>query len=151
MTTQSCGMGWGVGKEVQEGRTYVYLRLIHIVVWQKPTQYYKAIMLQLKIIIICKPFYRKKNYVPRASPTPPPPYFLIRWASQVVLVVKKSPANAGNIWDTDSIPGSGRFLGRKRQPTPVLLSGESQGQWSLAGYSPWGHKESDMTEHLSAF
>ena len=64
-------MGWGVGREVQEGRTYIYLRLIHIVVWQKPTQYYKAIMLQLKIIIICKPFYRKKNYVPRASPTPP--------------------------------------------------------------------------------
>jgi hypothetical protein len=24
------------------------------------------------------------------------------------------------------------------------------GQRSLAGYSPWGHKESDMTEELSA-
>ena len=23
------------------------------------------------------------------------------------------------------------------------------GQWYLAGYSPWGHKESDMTERLS--
>ena len=28
----------------------------------------------------------------------------------------------------------------------VFLPGESQGQMSLAGYSPWGHKESDMTE-----
>ena len=38
-------------------------------------------------------------------------------------------------------------LGRKaRQPTPVFLSGESHGQRSLAGYSPWGHKESDTTE-----
>ena len=31
-------------------------------------------------------------------------------------------------------------------PTPVLLPGESQGQRSLAGYSPWGRKESDTTE-----
>ena len=29
---------------------------------------------------------------------------------------------------------------RKRQLTPVLLPGESYGQRSLAGYSPWGHK-----------
>ena len=31
---------------------------------------------------------------------------------------------------------------------PVLLSGELHGQRSLAGYSPWGHKEFDMTEQL---
>ena len=30
-----------------------------------------------------------------------------------------------------------------------ILAGESQGQRSLAGYSPWGSKESDMTERLS--
>ena len=35
---------------------------------------------------------------------------------------------------------------RTWQPTLVLLSGEPHGQRSLAGYSPWGHKESDMTE-----
>ena len=29
---------------------------------------------------------------------------------------------------------------RKRQLTPVFLPGESYGQRSLAGYSPWGHK-----------
>ena len=38
---------------------------------------------------------------------------------------------------------------RKWQPTPVFLPGEFHGQKSLAGYSPWGHKESDMTEQLS--
>ena len=32
------------------------------------------------------------------------------------------------------------------QPTPVFLPGESHGQRSLVGYSPWGRKESDMTE-----
>ena len=33
---------------------------------------------------------------------------------------------------------------RKWQPTPVFLPGESHGQRSRAGYSPWGYKESDM-------
>ena len=31
----------------------------------------------------------------------------------------------------------------------VFLPGESHGQRSMAGYSPWGHKELDMTEQLS--
>ena len=38
---------------------------------------------------------------------------------------------------------------RKRQPTPVFLPRESHGQGSLAGHSPWGHKESDTIEWLS--
>ena len=40
---------------------------------------------------------------------------------------------------------------RKWQPTPVFLPEEFHGQSSLAGYSPWGCKESDMTERLSFF
>ena len=35
---------------------------------------------------------------------------------------------------------------RKWQSAPVFLPGESYGQRSLAGYSPWGHKELDTTE-----
>ena len=35
---------------------------------------------------------------------------------------------------------------RKWQPAPVFLPREPQGQRSLVGYSPWGHKESDTTE-----
>jgi len=30
-------------------------------------------------------------------------------------------------------------------PTPVFLPGESHGQRTLVGYSPWGCKESDVT------
>ena len=37
---------------------------------------------------------------------------------------------------------------RKWQPTPVFLPGESHGQRSLVGYSPWGRKESDTIERL---
>ena len=39
---------------------------------------------------------------------------------------------------------------KKRMATDSLfLPGEIHGQRSLAGYSPWGHKESDMTERLT--
>ena len=38
---------------------------------------------------------------------------------------------------------------RAWQPTPAFLPGESHGQRSLEDYSPWDHKELDMTERLS--
>ena len=48
------------------------------------------------------------------------------------------------------IPWVGKILrGRKWQPTAVFLPGESHGQRSLAGYSPWGCKEWDMTRRLN--
>ena len=56
-------------------------------------------------------------------------------------VVKNPPANAGDRGDMSSIPSSGQ--------SPGEGNGESQGQRSLAGDSPWGHKESDTTEQLN--
>ena len=38
---------------------------------------------------------------------------------------------------------------RAWQPTLVFLPGESHGQRSLAGYSPWGRKELDTAEQLT--
>ena len=35
----------------------------------------------------------------------------------------------------------------RRKPTQVFLPGKSHGQRSLAGYSPWGCKELDVTKH----
>ena len=45
---------------------------------------------------------------------------------------------------------SGRKEGwrRKWQPTLVFLPGKFHGQRRLEGYSTWGCKESDMTEHM---
>ena len=49
-----------------------------------------------------------------------------------------------------SAPWVGKIPWRRAwQPTPVFLPGESHGQRSLAGYSPWGRKESDTAERLS--
>ena len=42
-------MAWEGGRRFKTEGTYVYLWLIHGDVWQKPTQYYKVIILQLKI------------------------------------------------------------------------------------------------------
>ena len=50
------------------------------------------------------------------------------WETQIRLWVRKIP------WR------------REWQPTPVSLPGKCHGQRSLAGYSTWGHKESDMSE-----
>ena len=47
------------------------------------------------------------------------------------------------------IPSIQTLWRRKWQTTPVFLTGESHGQRSLVGYSPWGRKESDMTERLT--
>ena len=44
--------------------------------------------------------------------------------------------------------GVGKILWRRKwQPTPIFLPGKPQVQRSLAGYHPWDHKESNMTEH----
>ena len=51
-------MGWEVGRSFKREDMYVYLGLVYIVVWQKPTQYCEAIIFQLKINLkekSCKP------------------------------------------------------------------------------------------------
>ena len=45
-----------------------------------------------------------------------------------------------------SIPQSGRPRGEGNGYTLVFFPREFHGQRSLVGYSPWGNKESDMTE-----
>ena len=63
-------------------------------------------------------------------------------------MVKNLRANAGDVRDVGSIPGSGISPWRRAwQPTLIFLPGESHGQRSLPGYSPWGCKELDTTEH----
>ena len=154
----------GGRRKVQEGGTHVYLWLICGDVWQKPTQYCKATILQFKINYLKKK--KKKNTLPylftmqnsRSLHMINVFIFTTTWkkqgitspfhrtrASLVAQMVKHQPAmRETRVW----------FLGwkipwrRKWQSTPALLSGKSHGRRSLVGYSLWGHKESDMTEGL---
>ena len=57
-------------------------------------------------------------------------------------VIKNPPAEQETFYPwVGNIPWVGKIpWHRKWQPTPIFLPGESHGQRSLVGYSPWGHK-----------
>ena len=65
-------------------------------------------------------------------------------------VIKNLPASEGDTGDLGSTLGL-RWSpgGRNGNPLHLFLPGKFHGQRSLAGYSPWGCKELDMTEQLS--
>ena len=72
--------------------------------------------------------------------------FHYSWASLVAQMVKRVCLQCRR-------PGFNSWVGkipwrRAWQPTPVFLPGECSLTEELAGYSPWGRKESDMTERL---
>ena len=68
-----------------------------------------------------------------------------RGAPLVAQTVKNLPADAG---DLGSVPGSGRSPEEGNgNPLQYFCLENPHGQRSLVGSSPWGHKESDMTEY----
>ena len=69
-----------------------------------------------------------------------------RRTSLLAQMAKNLPA----VWETQvQSLGQEDPLEKGMQLTPVFLPGEFRGQRSLVGYSPWGLKESDMTEQLT--
>ena len=66
----------------------------------------------------------------------------------MALVVKNLPANAGDVRDTGSVSGLGRFVGGGRgNPLQYscLENPMDRGAWQ-ATYRPWGSKQLYMTE-----
>ena len=60
----------------------------------------------------------------------------------VVQLVKNLPAVQRPMFD----PWGGKIPWRRKwKPTPVFLPEKSYGERSMAGYSPWGCKELDIT------
>ena len=83
------------------------------------------------------------------------PYLSKSWQPLIVsfpggtLVVKNPPANAGDIRDMSSIPGSGRSPGGGHgNPLQYSCLENPMDKRSLAGYGPNSQKESDTTEWL---
>ena len=67
--------------------------------------------------------------------------------SLVAHMVKDQPANTG---DRGSLPGSGRSTGKGNgNPLQYSCLENPMDKTSLVGYSPWGHKGSDMTVQLT--
>ena len=66
-------------------------------------------------------------------------------------MVKNLPANAEDARVAVSIPGSARSPGGGHsKPLQYSCLENLHGQKGLAGYSPWGHKESNAIEHAHA-
>ena len=62
-------------------------------------------------------------------------------------MVRIPPANAGDVREAGSIPELGRSSGGGHgNPLQYSCLENPHGQRSLEGYSPWGRKESDITE-----
>ena len=77
-------------------------------------------------------------------------YFLIivQWGFPGGTVGKNLPTSAGDARDMGLISGWERSTGEGNgNPLKYSCLGKSHGQRSLVGYSPWGCKESNMTDH----
>ena len=70
------------------------------------------------------------------------------WGFYFLLVVKNLSANAGDLRDMGFDPWVMKIPWRRKwQFTPVFLPRKFHGQRSLAGDSPWGCKETEVTSH----
>ena len=70
----------------------------------------------------------------------------IPWMEEPIRLQSMVLQRVGHDWATSLSLFTFTHWRRKWQPTPVFLSGESQGWGSLVGCRLWGHTESDMTE-----
>ena len=69
--------------------------------------------------------------------------YVERWGFPGGSVVENLPAYTGDAGNTGATPGSGR----NGKPLQYSCLEKSHGQKGLEGYSPWGLKESETTEH----
>ena len=93
--------------------------------------------------------------IPLCTPTKNPPKCVAFQLYELwqELQRQNSFLNNPNFASSCGIPGFDPWVGKilwrwKWHPTPVLLPGKFHWWRSLVGYSPWGHKETDMTEQL---
>ena len=78
---------------------------------------------------------------------------LLSWASQVAVVIKNPPANAGDTTAAGSIPGSGRSLEEEMAPHSSILAWripwtEEPGGLQSMGSQRLGHDWSDLAPTL---
>ena len=118
-----------------------HFTICYIILWQ-----YDAFSLELYFVINLALLAFFGSYLPDIPFSVSFLFFsIILINPQVAQMVKNLPAMR-ETW-VQSLGWKGP-LEKEMTPTPVLLPGKSHGQRSLEGYSPWGHKESDVTEQL---
>ena len=72
----------------------------------------------------------------------------IPWMEEPGRLQSMGSPRVGHDWVTSLSLFTFMHWRRKWQPTPVFLSGESQGEWGLVSCRLWGRTESDTTEAI---
>ena len=88
---------------------------------------------------------RRRQWHPHSSTL----VWKIRWTEEPGGLQSMGSLRVGHDWATSLSLFTFMHWRRKWKPTPVFLSGESQGWGSPVGYHLWGHTELDTTEWLS--
>ena len=102
--------------------------------------------MNLTLVLLTKSiFYRyllEKAMTPHSSTLA----WKIPWTREPGRLQSMGSLGVGHDWVTSLSLFTFMHWGRKWQPTPVFLPGESQGRGSLVGCHLWGRTESDTTE-----
>ena len=128
-----------------------------------PPKEHEDAVTKLKKTLVIKEYLRRQTWSMPFSPV----YWTGQYCEYLGMETSNTRHPKRSIWELDSSPvaptvniclqcGRSGFdpwvrkslWRRKWQPIPVLLPRKSQGWKSLAGYSPWGRKETDTTERL---
>ena len=100
-----------------------------------------CVFILLSILLITNAVLPRESLDPTGAG---PLEFLV---SQVVVMAKSLLAKAGGTNDAGVIPGLGRSPGKGMTTHSIILACRIPWAEEPGGYSPWGCKESDTTEH----
>ena len=103
---------------------------------------YKNMYFSLLIKLISNSKMMEKAMAPHSSTLA----WKIPWTEQPGRLQSMGSLRVGHDWATSLSLSTSMHWRRKWHPTPVFLSGESQGRGSLVGCCLWGRTESDTTE-----
>ena len=126
------------------------LYFVYGIFWQTKFKYFHRVKRYLFFIYFHSISYMKSpsfNGMEKAmAPHSSALAWRIPWTEEPGGQQSMGSRRVGHDWATSFSLSTFMHWRRKWQPTPVLLSGESQGRGSLVGYCLWGCTELDMTE-----
>ena len=128
---------------IRSSNFYWFLRIFHMLDHILCKQKRFALLFQ-SVSCLCLPFPLPFSLSLSLSPSQSPSHSL--WFTALCRIMVGFPGGSDS-------KESGRIrkipFRREWLPSPIFFHGEFHGQRSLVGYSPWGRKESDMTEWLT--
>ena len=116
--------------------------LREVIYWEQNLEKYKYLDLDSFIYSLALGYGEGKARAPHSSTLA----WKTPWTEEPGRLRSMGSLRVGHDWATSLSLFTFMHWRRKWQPTPVFLTGESQGQGSLVGCRLWGHTELDTTE-----